>query len=427
MNRSVRSIVLGAFVVAAALAAGATGAAQQDAEERFVAAESAFAGGDAEAALRMLDELIADTPATRFPDSRWRAAAEARAGEIELALGRADTAAARFVAVVDGEVTSSWTSRARLGLATTLLWSRDWSAAAPLLQEVVDGFNRDDASADPVAGLLAADRLTLLHRIWLRPAIGGQPWQLAGRYDISAPLDRPSGVAAGSNGVLVSDEGRDALIFRDSTGNAASFTIADPQRPWWSDNGEAYVAARATVEAPLSAASLVFTYSAGGRQRTVEDIRAGARGATGEWVLLDNDSKRVLLFDADRTFRRALDMRNGEPVDIARGPRGRLFVIEKDRREVMIFAADGSLEGGFAVDTWREPYALAADAAGLVYVLDRGAKRIDVFDPDGGILWTVGPRLPGGVELDDPRDIAVDGSGQILIADRGLGVVVVLQ
>jgi hypothetical protein len=426
MNRPYRSILLGALVVTA-LAGTAVSAAQQDAEERFVAAESAFASGDADAALRMLDELVADTPPARFPDSRWRAAAETRAGEIELALGRADDAAGRFVAVIEGEVTSSWTSRARLGLATTLLWSRDWAAAAPLLQEVVDGFTREDAGADPVAGLLAAARLTLLHRVWLRPAAGGQPWQSAGRYDISAPLERPMGIAAGSNGVLVSDEGRDALVFRDSTGNAASFPIADPQRPWWSDNGDAYVAARATVAAPLSAASLSFTYTAGGRQRAVEDIRAGARGALGEWVLLDHDSKQVLLFDTDRTFLRALDMRNGEPVDLVRGPRGRLFVIEKDRREVMIFAADGSLQGGFAVDTWREPYALAADAAGLVYVLDRDAKRIDVFDPDGGILWTVGPRLPGGVELDDPRDIAVDGSGQILVADRGLGVVVVIQ
>ena len=102
-------------------------------------------------------------------------------------------------------------------------------------------------------------------------------------------------------------------------------------------------------------------------------------------------------------------------------------MIEKRQREVMVFAADGALCGGFAMETWREPYAVAADALGFIYVLDRGNKRIDVFDPDGGILWSLGPVLPGGVELDDPRDIAVDGSGRILVADRGLSVLLVIE
>ena len=41
--------------------------------------------------------------------------------------------------------------------------------------------------------------------------------------------------------------------------------------------------------------------------------------------------------------------------------------------------------------------------------------------------WTLGPILPGGVELRDPRDIAVDAAGRVLIADRGLSAIIVIE
>jgi hypothetical protein len=400
---------------------------QQDAEQRYNSADAVFTDGDPEAALQMFDALIADYPRSRYPSISWRSAAGVRAGEIALSLGRIEESAARFVSVVDGADTSAWASRARLGLATSLLLSREWSAAAHLLQEVVDDFSAGAPSADARSGIAAAERLTLLHRVWLRAGAGELPWQQSGRFDVGMVLDRPIGVAASSNGVLVSDEGLDALIFRDSSGTAATFTVPDTRRPWWSPLGDAYVAARSAVSAPLLAASFRFAVVDGSRQRAVDDIRAGARTATGGWALLDNRSKRVMQFSLAGAFEGALDMRDGEPVDLVRGPRGRLFVIEKSRREVMVFEADGALRGGFAIETWREPYALDADAVGNIYVLDRGNKRIDVFDPDGGILWSLGPVLPGGVQLDDPRDIAVDGSGRIFVADRGRSVLVVIE
>lgn len=400
---------------------------QQDAEQRYNSAGTAFAAGDPEAALQIFDALIADYPRSRYPSEPWRVAASVRAGEIELSLGRLEAAVVRFVDVVDGEDTSAWTSRARLGLATSLLLSREWSAAANLLQEVVDAFGAGAPSADARSAIAAGERLTLLHRVWLRAGAGETPWQKSGRFDVGMPLDRPIGVAVSSNGVLVSDEGLDALIFRDSGGTAASFTMPDAQRPWWGPLGDAYVAVRSAVSAPLRGDIFQFTFVDGSRQRDVSDIRAGVRTASRGWTLLDRRSKQVMQFGPTGAFEGALDMKGGEPIDLVRGPRGRLFVIEKRRREVMVFEADGALRGGFSIETWREPYALAADAVGYIYVLDRGNKRIDIFDPDGGILWSLGPVLPGGVELDDPRDIAVDGSGRIFVADRGLSMVVVIE
>ncbi len=376
----------------------------------------------------MLDALAGDFPRALYPRSPWRAAASARAGEIALALGRGDAAAARFVAVIDGEEPSLWRARAELGLATTLVWKRQWAAAATLLQAIVDADRADLPGADVVAARRAASRLTLLHRLWLRAAAGEQPWQRSGRFPAGTTLARPIGVAANIDGVLITDEDLDQAVFVDSRGNAATFAVRDAHKPWWSSRGDAFVAARSTVNAPLRVESIPFAFPDGSRQRVVEDIRAGAGTPAGGWLLMDNRTRSVMKFSAAGDFERTLDLGpDGRPVDVAVGPRGRIFVVEERGREVLVLDAAGSLTGGFAVDGWRRPAAVATDDVGHVYVLDRDLKRIDVFDPDGGIRWSLGPVLPGGVELDDPRDLAVDAGGRILVADRGLSVVVVIE
>lgn len=400
----------------------------QSAEERYDAAEAALAAGDAAGALQIFTAIVDDFPRSRYPSFPRRAAANVRAGQIELERGRAEAGAARFVAVIDGEPASEWTARARFGLATTLLWSREWPAASRLLQAIVDASASDGPEADIIASRAAEARLTLLHRLWLRPAAGEQPWQRAGRLAVDVTFDRPIGIAAGFDSVLVTDEGADTAIFIDASGTATSFGVADPRRPWWGPSADGFVAARSAVNAPRRVESFQFVYPDGARQRALGDIRAGVRTPDGGWFLLDNRFKRVMRFGADGGFESILDIgADGEPVDLARGPRGRLFVIEKRRRGVVVFDAAGALLSGFSVDGWREPYAVAVDAIGYVYVLDRGLKRIDVFDADGGMLWTLGPVLPSGVELRDPRDLTVDATGRILIADRGLRAVVVIE
>ncbi len=80
-----------------------------------------------------------------------------------------------------------------------------------------------------------------------------------------------------------------------------------------------------------------------------------------------------------------------------------------------------------AAGDWRRPEALALDELGNLYVLDRDAKMVKVFNPAGQQLWEIGPTLPGGIELRSPRDIAVDGTGRLYIADRELKAVLVLE
>ena len=430
---TIRSLIVGflavaGFIVGSTADGGVIEPPRQDAEERYNFAEALLASGDAEEALQLFTAIVDNFPKTRYPLLSWRVAANVRAGQIEVALGRVDGGAARFVEVIDSETPSVWTTRARLGLATTLLWNREWQAAARLLQTIVDVSGRSGPESDIVAYRDAEDRLTILHRLWLRGEVGERPWQQAGRYPVEFTFDRPIGIAAGINGVLVTDEGKDLAVFFDSFDTAASFRVADPQRPWWGTSANGFVAAGSMVSAPLRTESFQFAYPESSRQRPLDDIRAGVGMPDGGWYLVDSEYRGVMRFGRDGTFDHILDMgANSEPVDLDRGPRGRLFVIEKRRREVLIFDAGGVLSAGFSYHDWREPYALAVDSIGYVYVLDRGLKRIDVFDQDGGFLWNLGPVLPGGIELGDPRDLTVDSTGRILIADRGLGTVVVVE
>ncbi|MBE20891.1 MAG: hypothetical protein CL481_01660 [Acidobacteria bacterium] len=430
---TIRSLIVGflavaGFIVGSTADGGVIEPPRQDAEERYNFAEALLASGDAEEALQLFTAIVDNFPKTRYPLLSWRVAANVRAGQIEVALGRVDGGAARFVEVIDSETPSVWTTRARLGLATTLLWNREWQAAARLLQTIVDVSGRSGPESDIVAYRDAEDRLTILHRLWLRGEVGERPWQQAGRYPVEFTFDRPIGIAAGINGVLVTDEGKDLAVFFDSFDTAASFRVADPQRPWWGTSANGFVAAGSMVSAPLRTESFQFAYPESSRQRPLDDIRAGVGMPDGGWYLVDSEYRGVMRFGRDGTFDHILDMgANSEPVDLDRGPRGRLFVIEKRRREVLIFDAGGVLSAGFSYHDWREPYALAVDSIGYVYVLDRGLKRIDVFDQDGGFLWNLGPVLPGGIELGDPRDLTVDSTGRILIADRGLRTVVVVE
>ncbi len=433
-RQPILSLALAALVCAVlVLAAGAPVAASQQAADRaegmYLDAAGALTAGDTDTALQLLSTIVSEYPRARYPDLLWRAAAGVRAGEIELRLGRDQAAASRFLSVIEGETPSGATSRARYGLATTLIWAGEWRAAVNTLQSIVTAADSGSDHVDLFVAALARERLDMAHRLWLRPSAGRLPWTRAGRYTAAPDLDRPVGVATSETGeVLITDEGLRAAVFIDSGGNAASIPLQDSQRPWWSPSGSAYVATEEAVAAPLLGESYQFAVPDGGRIRPLRGIRAGVRGAAGEWVLVDDRSDSVGVFSPAGDYITTLDLGpRGEPVDIAADQRGQVYVIEKGTRTVLVFAPDGTRQNGFGLDTWREPYAVAVDAAGNVYVLDRGAKRITVFDAAGGIRWSLGPVLPGGVELRDPRDLAVDGAGRILIADRGLSSIVIVE
>jgi sugar lactone lactonase YvrE len=76
----------------------------------------------------------------------------------------------------------------------------------------------------------------------------------------------------------------------------------------------------------------------------------------------------------------------------------------------------------------RSPRAVAMDTAGNLYIADTESQRVRRVAPGGGITVVAGSGVPGfsgdggqatAAQLQDPNGVAVDGAGNVYIADTG--------
>lgn len=130
------------------------------------------------------------------------------------------------------------------------------------------------------------------------------------------------------------------------------------------------------------------------------------------------------------------------PTGLTVDGRGNLYAAAPDAHRVYRFAATGGVavvagngeagyagDGGPAVDaqlSW--PSGVAVDAGGNVYIADAGNDRVRRVGPDGTITTIVGTGRIGagmgggvaaGTELVWPVGVAVDGAGNVYVADTG--------
>ena len=365
-----------------------------------------------------------------FPDLEWRAQGLVRAGEISVLLGEPGDAQAAFLSAIEDEPPSIWTRRAQLGLATTLLRSGQWVPAAEILQEIIN--TGADSDSDPVVAA-ARRRLELGYRMLLRPLLGQLPWSDARRMQLSGtPLKDPIGVDAGEdNRIIVADEGIPQVGVYNPDGSVAFQRRAeDVRHPWWDQGLIPYaVTKRGIVLAAASRDRQGFSVPNDDNElKPLDQILAATRGIYRQWLVLDDNGDRALLFNETNEYRTALiDDDQSQPVDVDVDYRGRIYVLDRRAAAVVRFSADAATkEELFNRRDWRRPEAIAIGELGHLYVLDRDAKKVEVFNSTGRVLWELGPDL-FGIELRSPRDIGVDGSGRIYIADRDLKMILVVE
>jgi len=116
-----------------------------------------------------------------------------------------------------------------------------------------------------------------------------------------------------------------------------------------------------------------------------------------------------------------------------RGPDGigRLYIADAENGRIQIFTDDGEFDGLLGASTHTQtftdepyhrfnmPYDVEVDARGRIYVVEWGAGRISMFEPDGRLVGRYGSPGLGKDQFHTPWSIGVDSQGRIRVADTG--------
>ncbi|NKE66915.1 6-bladed beta-propeller [Ramlibacter sp. RBP-2] len=113
------------------------------------------------------------------------------------------------------------------------------------------------------------------------------------------------------------------------------------------------------------------------------------------------------------------------PRDAAVGGDGLLYVVDGGNFRIQVYDPDGKFIktfGGIGIQLgqFSRPKEIASDAAGNLYVVDTGFGNFQIFDREGTLLLDVGARgdMDAPAKFSLPSGIAVDVDGRIYMVDQ---------
>jgi DNA-binding beta-propeller fold protein YncE len=141
--------------------------------------------------------------------------------------------------------------------------------------------------------------------------------------------------------------------------------------------------------------------------------------ASGLLYVLDQERSRVLVFDRGGKIIRTIGSRGSgpgkllNPSAIAVSSSGFVYVADTGNERIVRYTTNGTHVGSFG--RFRTIRGIATSPDGkLVYAADAGTNRITVMTSSGGDVAEIGVG-----DLKSPAQIAVDAAGQVWVADRG--------
>lgn len=176
------------------------------------------------------------------------------------------------------------------------------------------------------------------------------------------------------------------------------------------------VTAGAVLAAPARIASI--TDHIDGPMRVAADSQ-------GNLYVTEPAKKRVVIFDNTHQYLRSLSV--PYPVGIAVDPAGKIYVGSgaSDRKSgnknaIYIYNADLTLSGTLGIGEGEVAYPndIAIGSDGIIYVVDTGNHRINVYDPATGAQFSFGGLGSASGQFKRPVCVAVsDTAGEIYVAD----------
>jgi TolA-binding protein len=353
-----------------------------------------------------------------YPQLDARVEARVRSAEVSLAIGEPDQAALGFLEAIEDEYRSPWLPRALYGFALSLLEQGDRKAAADTLERVLlEPDSSEELSRD------VATRLAFLDRHWIRPSLGQARW-LTARAVAGIELRKPQKLAVAADGrVLLWDEGLGQVLLLDAEQQVESRSPQTQVRDlWFSPDGRPFATVTDAVIALDDGSRRPLTV--GGE--ALRDLGAGATGVLDESFVVDRGRKALYVFDR-KGETKTLSTTAGDVIDLAVGAHGELLVLDRKKSDVARVGGLAAEPAKGFTGSWRRPQALAVDPAGDVFVLDTSENSIEMRDALGARIGSIGPLLPGGIELRSPEDIGVDGAGRLYVIDSRLAQLLILE
>jgi sugar lactone lactonase YvrE len=106
------------------------------------------------------------------------------------------------------------------------------------------------------------------------------------------------------------------------------------------------------------------------------------------------------------------------PFAVAVDARGDVWVADTGNNRVEELAPDGSPLSVLGAGLLDQPQGVALDAEGDVWVSDTGNNRLLEFSPDGKVINVIGGPGTGAGQFDNPTAITVSAQGDIYVADQ---------
>ncbi len=153
-----------------------------------------------------------------------------------------------------------------------------------------------------------------------------------------------------------------------------------------------------------------------------DDIDAG----DGKIFALNREAKEIRILTTDGAEVTRIPLKWGSQDDVDEPSRilyyaNTIYVTDKGADDVKMFDPKGTFKGrmgtkGSEPGKLKDPRSMFGDDR-FIYIVDAGNSRISLFSPNGGFV-TIN-QSKGAGELDEPRDLVVDKEGNLYVVDQG--------
>ena len=354
-----------------------------------------------------------------YAGNPWIPAALYSTGRALERQGRFQEAVDAYFQVIVDHPRSEYSAGAQLGVGRASVRQGEALEAMAQFQEVRNNYPAT-AEAD-----VALDWLTLLYRFYGAPMLGKS---VSYKKDSSfKPVLRDKFkdvkvLRVSDSGIHVLERGRKRVITFDRAGQmAGTRAAANPYGLSVDPRGQLVIANEKGLI--LDGAARKFMVPAKDGPQPLEKIRWAVRDRLGEVYVYDDKQKKILRFDETGQLVGPFpDSTPREVLAIEVDQLGNLVVLEKKARDVVVYSPEGraltrirTKRGGQV--TLKKASDIALDPAGYLYILDEDQAQIAVFDAAYQYFTTLTSESLGSGALQKPVTMDVDASGDLYVYD----------